>query len=222
MSSMTEPTTAPARTLAVASSAPLLVLTCFTLPMVTLPQISRSLGAGPTGPVWILGSIALGLSSLLLVAGGLADDYGRRRVLVAGTGVLAAASVAAALSANVAVFVAARLVQGGASAAMLAASLGIVGHAYPAGPERVRATGRYGAMIGLGTLAGPLVAGLGASVVSWRATYWLMGLCALLLALASARVLQESGSAAPNCSTFAPPRSPTGSPPSPTSSPPAT
>ncbi|WP_181308490.1 MFS transporter [Nonomuraea fuscirosea] len=197
MSSMTEPTTAPARTLAVASSAPLLVLTCFTLPMVTLPQISRSLGAGPTGPVWILGSIALGLSSLLLVAGGLADDYGRRRVLVAGTGVLAAASVAAALSANVAVFVAARLVQGGASAAMLAASLGIVGHAYPAGPERVRATGRYGAMIGLGTLAGPLVAGLGASVVSWRATYWLMGLCALLLALASARVLEESGSAAP-------------------------
>ncbi|WP_346102869.1 MFS transporter [Nonomuraea maheshkhaliensis] len=197
MSSVTEPTIAPPYTLAVASSAPLLVMASFTLPMVTLPQISRSLGAGPTGPVWILGSIALGLASLLLVAGGLADDYGRRRVLVTGTGVLAASSVAAALSTSIAEFVLARLVQGGASAAMLAASLGIVGHAYPAGSERVRATGRYGAMIGLGTLAGPLVSGLGYSVMSWRATYWLMGLAALLLTLVSARVLRESGGMVP-------------------------
>ncbi|MGW4795293.1 MFS transporter, partial [Nonomuraea sp. NPDC004297] len=97
MSSLNEPTVRP-RTLAIASSAPLLVLTNFTLPMTTLPQTAASLGAGPTGPVWILGSIALGLSALLLVAGGLADDYGRRRVLVTGAGVLAVAEVVAAAS----------------------------------------------------------------------------------------------------------------------------
>ncbi|MEV4168755.1 MFS transporter [Nonomuraea sp. NPDC049709] len=198
MSSMTEPMTSQHRaTLAVASWAPLLVLTNFTLPMVTLPQTARSLGAGPTGPVWILGSIALGLSSMLLVAGGLADDYGRRRVLVAGTGVLAAASVVAAVSPTVPVFVLARLVQGAASAAMLAASLGIVGHAFPTGAERVRATGRYGAMIGLGTAVGPLVSGLPAAVTSWRAAYWLMAAGALVLAIMSARVLEESRSEVP-------------------------
>ncbi|MFB4281451.1 MFS transporter [Nonomuraea sp. MTCD27] len=198
MSSMTEPMTSRrGPTLAVASWAPLLVLTNFTLPMVTLPQTARSLGAGPTGPVWILGSIALGLSSMLLVAGGLADDYGRRRVLVAGTGVLAAASVVAAVSPTVPVFVLARLVQGAASAAMLAASLGIVGHAFPTGAERVRATGRYGAMIGLGTAVGPLVSGLPAAVTSWRAAYWLMAAGALVLAIMSARVLEESRSEVP-------------------------
>ncbi|MGP4097338.1 MFS transporter [Nonomuraea sp. KM90] len=198
MSSMTEPMTSRrGATLAVASWAPLLVLTNFTLPMVTLPQTARSLGAGPTGPVWILGSIALGLSSMLLVAGGLADDYGRRRVLVAGTGVLAAASVVAAVSPTVPVFVLARLVQGAASAAMLAASLGIVGHAFPTGAERVRATGRYGAMIGLGTAVGPLVSGLPAAVTSWRAAYWLMAAGALVLAIMSARVLEESRSEVP-------------------------
>ncbi|MFD1545168.1 MFS transporter [Nonomuraea guangzhouensis] len=200
MSSITEPTRVlvPAgRTLAVASSAPLLVLTNYTVPMVTLPQTARELGAGPTGPVWILGSIALGLSALLLVSGGLADDYGRKRVLVAGTAVLALASVVAALSPVVVVFVAARLVQGGASAAMLAASLGIVGHAFPSGIERVRATGRYGAMIGLGTAVGPLLSGVLAEVTGWRAAYWLMAACALALAVVSARTLEESRSAVP-------------------------
>ncbi|MET8862464.1 MFS transporter [Nonomuraea sp. NPDC004580] len=198
MSSVTEPMVLLRRwTLPVASTAPFLVMTNFSLPMATLPQTARSLGAGPTGPVWILGSIALGLSSLLLVAGGLADDHGRRRVLVAGGGVLAAASVLAAVSPSVAVFVLARLVQGGASAAVLAASLGIVGHAYPAGSERVRATGRYGAMIGLGTTAGPLLSGLVATATSWRAAYWLMAAGALALTVVSARTLDESRAAVP-------------------------
>jgi MFS family permease len=194
---MTELTGTRPGTLAVASAAPLLVLTNYTAPMVTLPQTAASLGAGPTGPVWILGGIALGLSALLLVSGGLADDYGRRRVLVWGAGVLAVASVVAALSTAVPVFVLARLVQGGASAAMLAASLGIVGHAYPSGLARVRATGRYGAMIGLGTALGPLVSGLLATLVSWRAVYWLMAVSALALAVVSARVLEESRAASP-------------------------
>ncbi|WP_237108864.1 MFS transporter [Nonomuraea sp. MG754425] len=196
MSSLNEPTVRP-RTLAIASSAPLLVLANFTLPMTALPQTAASLGAGPTGPVWILGSIALGLSALLLVAGGLADDYGRRRVLVTGAGVLAVAEVVAAASPNIPVFVLARLVQGAAGAAVLAASLGIVGHAYPSGTRRLRATARYGAMIGLGTAVGPLLSGALAMVASWRAAYWLMAASALALAVVSARGLAESRSDVP-------------------------
>ncbi|MEU1719968.1 MFS transporter [Nonomuraea sp. NPDC005692] len=197
MSSVTELTRVRPGTLAVASSAPLLVLTNYTVPMVTLPQTAASLGAGPTGPVWMLGGISLGLSALLLVSGGLADDHGRRRVLVWGSAVLAAAGVAAALSTSVPVFVLARLAQGGASAAMLAASLGIVGHAFPSGAERVRATGLYGAMIGLGTALGPLASGALATAVSWRAVYWVLSAAALALAVASARLLAESRSPAP-------------------------
>ncbi|MBB6349540.1 MAG: hypothetical protein K0R62_3418 [Nonomuraea muscovyensis] len=197
MSSMTELTRRPGTTLAVASAAPLLVLTAFTAPMVTLPDTARALGAGPTGPVWILGSIALGLSALLLVSGGLADDHGRRRVLVAGSAVLAVASAAVALSTSVPVFVVARFAQGGAGAAMLAASLGLVGHAYPAGRDRVRATGRYGAMIGLGTAVGPLLSGALAAAASWRAIHWLTAVSALALAVVAARRLAESRSADP-------------------------
>ncbi|NUR87265.1 MAG: MFS transporter [Nonomuraea sp.] len=197
MSSVNELTRARPRTLAVASSAPLLVLTNYTVPMVTLPQTASSLGAGPTGPVWMLGGISLGLSALLLVSGGLADDHGRRRVLVWGAAVLAVSVTVTALSTSVPVFVLARVVQGGASAAMLAASLAIVGHAFPSGSERMRATAGYGAMIGLGTALGPLVSGALATAVSWRAVYWLLAACALALAVVSFRELEESRSAEP-------------------------
>ncbi|MFD1933552.1 MULTISPECIES: MFS transporter [Nonomuraea] len=181
--------------LTVAASAPLLVLTNYTAPMVTLPDTAMALGAGPTGPVWILSAIALGLSSLLLVAGGLADDYGRKRTLVAGTAVLAVASVVAATAPNVPVFVAARLVQGAASAAVLAASLGIVGHAFPSGAPRLRATAVYGAMMGLGTAVGPLLSGLLAVLTSWRAIYWVVAVAALALTVAAAVTLEESRAA---------------------------
>ncbi|MFI6321831.1 MFS transporter [Nonomuraea sp. NPDC050556] len=180
------------RTLAVTSAAPLLVLANYTLPMVTLPETARALGAGPSGPVWILGGIALGLAALLLIAGALADDYGRRRVLVGGAVVLAAASVLAAVAGNVLMLVVARVLQGAASAAVLASSLGIVGQVYPAGAERVRATARYGAMIGLGTMVGPVVSGLLAAVSGWRAAYWLVAVAALVLGVVAGRVLDES------------------------------
>ncbi|MGW4962979.1 MFS transporter [Nonomuraea sp. NPDC004186] len=189
--------TAPhaAGTVAVAAcAAALLALVNYTVPMVTLSQAAADLGSGPTGPAWMLNSISLGLSALLLVAGGLADDHGRRRAYVAGTWALAAGALLAALSVNTAMFVVARLVQGGASAAMLAGSLGMLGHAYPGGPDRVRVTGRYGAMLGLGIALGPLLSGSIAAAWSWRGVHVLVAVAGAVLAVAAGRVLPESRS----------------------------
>ncbi|MCC5577964.1 MFS transporter [Microtetraspora sp. AC03309] len=192
-------TPAPGRvrpaTLAVACAAPLLALVNYTVPMVTLPETARALDAGPTGPVWMLNSVTLGLAVSLLLAGGFADDHGRRRVYALGMASLAVSSAIVALSDGVPVFVFGRFAQGVASAAVLAASLGIVGHAYPAGPERLRATGRYGAMLGLGIAVGPLVSGGLAALSSWRSVYWVMGGAAAALAVLAVRTLPESRAA---------------------------
>ncbi|GLK13352.1 MFS transporter [Streptosporangium carneum] len=179
-------------TLALACAAPLLVLVDYTAPMVTLPQTTRDLGAGPSGPAWALNAIALGLAALLLIAGDLADNYGRRRIYLAGMWALAAASVMAALSVNTAMFVTARLAQGAASAGLLTASLGAVGHAFPEGRERLRATGRYGAMLGLGIATGPVISGAVAAVTSWRTVYWVVAAAAAALAVLAAGRLPES------------------------------
>ncbi|MGH3319252.1 MAG: MFS transporter [Streptosporangiaceae bacterium] len=186
-----------AATLIVASAATLLVLMNYTAPLVTLPETAAGVHAGVTAQTWILSSISLGLSALLLAAGSLADDRGRRRVFVAGLVVLAGASVTCALATDALVFIAARIVQGGASAALLAASLGLVGHAYPTGPGRVRATGVWGAMIGAGIALGPILTAALTESVSWRAPYWVFAGGAVLLTAVAPYALRESRAARP-------------------------
>ncbi|WP_433354100.1 MFS transporter [Microtetraspora malaysiensis] len=176
-------------TLVVACAAPLLALVNYTAPMVTLPEAARALDAGPTGPVWMLNAVTLGLAVSLLLAGGLADDHGRRRVYVIGMASLAVSSAIVALAGGVPMFVLGRFAQGVASAALLAASLGVVGEVVPPGPERARATGRYGAMLGLGIAIGPLMSGGLAALSSWRGVYWLTAACSVVLAVLAARTL---------------------------------
>lgn len=102
-----------ALSLAAAGGATMLALANYTAPTTTVPETAADLGAGVAGQVWILGGIALGLAALLLVAGGLADGHGRRRVFVIGAGALAGALAVGALATTTWVFVAARIVQGG-------------------------------------------------------------------------------------------------------------
>jgi MFS family permease len=178
--------------LAVTGMAPLLVLMNYSTPLIMVPQTAAHLGAGASGQVWIMSSISLGLAALLLVAGGLADDYGRKRVFVTGAALLAVSSAVGAAAPNTLVFVLARIVQGMASAALLVTSLGIMGHAFPAGPARLRATSLYGAMMGAGVAAGPLLGGALEPMAGWNASYWIYMLVAALLAPAAMAVLPES------------------------------
>ncbi|MEO5877292.1 MAG: MFS transporter, partial [Streptosporangiaceae bacterium] len=187
----------PGTVLAVTVTAPLLVLMNYAAPANTLPQISESLGAGPAGQTWILNGVALGLAALLLTAGSLADDHGRKRVLVLGSALMALATAVSAAAPTTLVFVLARVVQGGASAALLTASLGLIGHIYPAGLTRTRAISLWGAMIGAGLTLGPLLAGLFADHLSWRATYWVLAVAAALVGAAAHVVLPECRAESP-------------------------
>jgi len=179
-------------TLVMSCAAVFLVMVNYTVPAVTLPVTAADLRAGGTGPAWILNGLVLGLSALLLVAGVIADEYGRRRTYLVGMLLFALASVGAAIASRTATFVTARVLQGAASAALLAAGLGAVGHAYPAGPPRLKATSSYGAMVGLGVLAGPFVAAGITTVAGWRATYGALAVVAAVLALLGAGLLPES------------------------------
>ena len=75
--------------------------------------------------------MSLGLASALLAVGALADDLGRRRVLAWSAGLLAFAGGLAAAAPDMAVLVAARVLQGVAGAGVLAASLAAIGNAFP-------------------------------------------------------------------------------------------
>lgn len=168
-------------TLAVVAFATLLVLVVFTLPLIGLTETAASVGAGPGGQAWILSSMSLGLCVALLTGGALADDFGRRRVFVAGAVLLAVSSVGTAVAGDTVLFVAARVLQGVGGAALIACSLGLITQVFPPGPGRNHATGVWGAALGTGIAAGPLMAGVASAVLSWRLSYVLVVVAAAAL-----------------------------------------
>lgn len=183
----------PRATLAVAGTATFLALVVFTTPLATLPSTAAALGAGPAAQAWILSSMSIGLGVALLSVGALGDDLGRRRVLVLGALVLAVSSVLGALAPNALVLVAARVLQGVGAAALVACSQGLLGHAFPAGTPAARTAGSvWGASLGAGIAAGPLLAAGLDRVVGWTGAYWAAAAGAVVLALVTRRAVPES------------------------------
>jgi MFS family permease len=173
-------------TLALTSAATAVALMTYTAPMVTLPDIAAALHTPLSAQAWLLNGTPLGLAALLLVAGSLADDYGRRRVFVAGTLALGLTTVLGAFASTTLLFTLARIAQGAASAALLASSLGLIVHAFPTPAGRLRATGVWGAFVSGGIAVGPIVTG---AMPSWRLSYVVLGAAALVVGALSARAL---------------------------------
>jgi MFS family permease len=69
-----------------------------TIVNVTLPSIQRSLHASVSGLQWTVDAYTLVLACLLMLAGSLADRFGRRRVFQTGLALFAAGSTPAARS----------------------------------------------------------------------------------------------------------------------------
>lgn len=147
--------TGQGRTLAVATAGTALALIAYTTPVGTLAATATALNAGPGGQAWILSSMSCGLAVALLPSGAVGDDYGRRRMFVIGALVLAATSVLATFAPDTLTLVLARVGQGLGAAAVVACGLGLIGHAFPGGHARVRATGIWGAGVGAGIAVGP-------------------------------------------------------------------
>ncbi|MFD0903960.1 MFS transporter [Actinomadura sediminis] len=182
----------PSAALALPAAATLLALMNYCAPAATLADTARGLHAGATAQIWLMSSISLGLAAALLAVGSLADDHGRKRMFVLGAALLAVSSVACALAPDALTFVAGRIVQGAASAALLATGLGIVAASFAPGPRRARATGTWGAMVGLGIALGPIAAAGLTVLGGWRLWYWATVAAAALLAAVAARALEES------------------------------
>ncbi|BFO21846.1 MFS transporter [Streptomyces sp. KM77-8] len=168
-----------------------MALMTYTTPIITLPDTAAALGTPLSAQAWLLNGTPLGLAALLLVAGSLADDYGRRRIFVSGTLALGITTALGAFATSTWLFTLARIAQGGASAALLASSLGLIVHAFPTASGRVRATGVWGAFVTGGIAVGPLLA---AVIPDWRVTYGVLGAAALVVAALGTRALTESRS----------------------------
>jgi EmrB/QacA subfamily drug resistance transporter len=134
---------------------------------VALPTIQRALGGGLAAQQWVVNAYLLTLGSLILIGGSLGDLYGERRVFALGVCGFGAASLACALAPSIGFLVAARAVQGVASALLTPASLAVIVNTFPES-ERGGAIGSWTAWGTIAGVLGPLVGGELLAIASWR------------------------------------------------------
>jgi EmrB/QacA subfamily drug resistance transporter len=167
-----------------------------TIVSVTLGDVQHDLGAGVISLQWVVNAYALVFASLMLLAGSLADRYGRRRVMWYGLLFFAGGSVLAARADAVGWLITGRAVMGVGAAAAEPGTLSILRQLYPDPGQRAKALGAWSAVSGLSLAAGPVIGGLLVGAAGWRAVFWFNLVCVVLLAVALRRVPESRDRAA--------------------------
>jgi len=146
-----------------------------------LPELGDDLGASTSLAQLTLTACVAGLGVGQLVAGPLADRYGRRPPLLVGLAGFAISSGLCALAPSIGLLIALRLVQGATGAAGLVVARAIVRDVY--GPSATRIFAALLLVTGLAPVVAPIVGAQMLHFTTWRGTFVvLLGLGLLLLA----------------------------------------
>lgn len=139
---------------------------------VALPAIRHSYDAEAQQLQWVVNAYLLPLSALLLLGGALGDEFGRKRALIFGTSLFAAASLICALAPSLPVLLAARGMQGIGAALLLPNSLALLNAAFS--PEgRGRAVGIWAASGAAAAAIAPLIGGWFVATAGWPAIFYI-------------------------------------------------
>lgn len=158
---------------------------------VALPDMARELRLDITDAQWVGSLYAVVLAGLLLLAGRLADRWGRKRMFLGGIVVFLAGSALAAAAGAAAPLIAARAVQALGAAAILPSTLSIVNATFR-GRSRAAAFGVWGAVISGAAAVGPLAGGALTQYASWPWIFLVNLPLGVVILVAAAFTVRES------------------------------
>lgn len=151
---------------------------------VGLPALAGAFDASFRQVQWVVLAYLLAITTLIVSAGRAGDVVGRRRLLLAGTFLFTAASVACGAAPTLGFLIAARAAQGLGAAVMMALTMAFVGETVPK-EKTGSAMGLLGTTSAIGTALGPSLGGLLIAAFGWPAIFFVsvpLGIATLLLA----------------------------------------
>ena len=184
-SSTIQPQVSPVATLFVVSAIQFINPFLMSSISVALPTIGEELNASAVQLSLTLTVLILASTMLLLPMGRFADIYGRKKIFIIGTSIIALATIALGLVGSIQLFLIMRFIQGIGAAMILSTSLAILASVFPP-QRRGRAMGLVVSMVYAGHALGPTIGGLIVEYLGWRWIFyftfiWIVA--ALLLAL---------------------------------------
>ena len=150
-----------------------------------LPHLSADLGANSTQQLWITDVYGFMTAGFLVTMGNLGDRVGRRRLLLIGGTLFAAASVFAAYAPSAEMLIVARALMGIAGATLLPSTLSLVAHMFTDPKQFGTAMAAWTAAFMAGVALGPVVGGAMLATAWWGSVFLLaLPVMAVLLATA--------------------------------------
>ncbi|CAO4143771.1 MFS transporter [Methylorubrum extorquens] len=133
---------------------------------VALPVIARDLDVPASEAIFVVSAYQIAVTAALLPLATLGEIWGYRRVYLAGLAVFTVASLACAVSPNLASLTAARVAQGLGAAGIMSVNIALVRFIYP---SRLigRGVGNVALIVAVASAAGPTVAAAILSVAAW-------------------------------------------------------
>lgn len=155
-------------------------------------EIGKSFPETPRATIsWVVTAYSILFGSLLVVSGRLADQIGRKKFFLAGSGFFLVGSFVCAVAHTMGLLIVGRAIQGIGGAMMTPASTGLLLGAFP--PEKrgqvMAWTGSIGA---LGVASGPTLGAFFVSTFGWRSAFWINVPICLFVIFLAIRVTNES------------------------------
>ena len=160
------------------------------------PSIRADLGGGQVTVQWVLSAYTAAFALGLVTSGRLGDLFGRRRLFLLGMTGFTLASLACGLAPDVVFLIVARVLQGLFGSVMIPQGLALMKVVFP--PQYLRkALIPVGPLMGLATVAGPILAGwllhLDVFGSQWRSIFLINVPFGLIAAALAWRVLPRRG-----------------------------
>jgi DHA2 family multidrug resistance protein-like MFS transporter len=162
-----------------------------TVLFLAVPSLTADLNPSSTQLLWISDIYGFMVAGALIPMGTLGDRIGRRKLLLMGAALFAAASVLAAFAPTAEMLIATRALLGIAGATVAPSTLSLIRNMFPNPEQRTFAIGMWVTAYSVGAVVAPLLGGLLLEFFWWGSVFLLAVPVMLLLLVVGPKLLPE-------------------------------